>query len=89
VLASAIDGSIGLLGDDYPGLFPLGDADALAALVSQAQDDPTFLTTLREHGRRRALLFAPQREAQAVRALVRELLERPGAQSRHGLSPTV
>ncbi len=89
VLASAIDGSIGLLGDDYPGLFPLGDADALAALVSQAQDDPDFLATLREHGRRRAHLFAPQREAQAVRALVRELLERPGAQSRHGLSPTV
>ena len=29
VIASAIDGNVGLLGDGYAGYFPAGDADAL------------------------------------------------------------
>ena len=37
-LASAIDSSMGLLGDDYPGLFPVGDTRALTELL--ARDPP-------------------------------------------------
>ena len=34
VLASRIDGNVGLLGADYDGYFPVGDAAALAALIA-------------------------------------------------------
>lgn len=70
VLASAIGGSIGLLGADYPGLFPVGDVSALAALIARVQDDPDFVSRLREHGRCRAPAFHPDRERDAVLALV-------------------
>ena len=36
VLASAIEGNRGMLGDDYAGYFPVGDATALAALIDRS-----------------------------------------------------
>ena len=33
VIASRVAGCVGMLGDDYPGLFPVGDTTALANLV--------------------------------------------------------
>jgi len=77
VLASRIDGNVGLLGTDYPGYFPFGDAAALAAMLERARDDPAMLAGLRAHCARRAPLFRPARERCAVRALVRSLLQ-PG-----------
>ena len=38
VLASRIDGSVGLLGRDYPGYFPVGDTAALARLLHRHRD---------------------------------------------------
>ena len=45
VLASRIDGNVGLLGRDYDGYFPLGDAAALAALMQRfnVRSVPTLL----------------------------------------------
>ncbi|MEZ5649007.1 MAG: selenoneine biosynthesis selenosugar synthase SenB [Burkholderiaceae bacterium] len=74
VLASAIDGSTGLLGNDYPGLFPVGDAHALADLIRRCLDDPAFMAALSSACQRRAPLFEPEREARAVRELIGELL---------------
>lgn len=74
VLASAIDGNTGLLGDDHPGLFPPGDDAALAALIARCRDDASMLPALRAAGDRRAGLFAPEAEAAALRALLGELL---------------
>src|SRR5262249_5733377 len=37
LLASRIDGSVGLLGRDYPGYFPAGDTEALTALLYRAE----------------------------------------------------
>ena len=73
VLASAIDGNTGLLGDDHPGLFAPGDDAALAALLERCRDDPTMLPALRAAGDRRAPLFTPQAEAEALHALLGEL----------------
>ena len=39
VLASRIDGSVGLLGRDYPGYFPVGDTEALAQLLRRIETD--------------------------------------------------
>jgi putative glycosyltransferase (TIGR04348 family) len=74
VLASRIGGSIGLLGDDYPGLFPVGDDAALAALIRRCRDEPAFLERLRAHCRHRAQRFTPEREGAAVLGLAHNLL---------------
>jgi putative glycosyltransferase (TIGR04348 family) len=66
VIASRIDGNVGLLGADHPGYFPPGDPAALARLLERAQDDPAWLQTLREASAQRAPLFAPQAEQQAL-----------------------
>ena len=74
VIASAIPGSTGLLGDDYPGLFPVGRADALAAALEAAeQDRHGYYGTLL--GRCQALrpMVDPARERQAWAGLLTEL----------------
>ncbi len=76
VLASAIDGNTGLLGDDHPGLFPPGDDAALAALIERCRDDASMLPALQAAGARRAGLFAPEAETAALQALLGELLPR-------------
>jgi putative glycosyltransferase (TIGR04348 family) len=73
VVSSRIDGSTGMLGDDYPGLFPAGDAAALAALLWRCEQDGGFLGELRARCAALAPLFAPEREREAWRELLREL----------------
>jgi putative glycosyltransferase (TIGR04348 family) len=77
VLASRIDGNVGLLGDDYDGCFPAGDAPALARLLQRCRDEPAMLPALARQCARRAPLFHPDRERAALLALVDELLETP------------
>lgn len=65
VVSTRIDGSVGLLGHDYPGYVPVGDAPALAALLHRVESDPALLADLA--GRVAALrpLVEPARERQA------------------------
>jgi len=74
VLASRIDGNLGLLGGDYGGCFAAGDADALAALVRRFRADSAFAQHLRAQCAAREPLFRPAAERRAVRALVAESL---------------
>lgn len=76
VLASHMDGNVGLLGADYPGYFPVGDHRALATLIERVRDDAAMLPALARHIERRAPLFAPEAEAAALRRIVAELLEK-------------
>jgi putative glycosyltransferase (TIGR04348 family) len=46
VIASAIPGSIGLLGEDHPGYYPVCDASALATLLQRAESDAVFYRCL-------------------------------------------
>ena len=73
VISSHIDGSIGLLGKDYPGYFPVGDTQALANLLWQAETDTEFYNTLRDRCARLQPLFDPAREKQSWEELLREL----------------
>ena len=75
VLASDIEGNRGMLGDDYLGYFPVGDAAGLASLIDRTVADPDWFAQLREQCARRAALFTPEAERQAVLALAGELLE--------------
>lgn len=77
VLASCIDGNLGLLGEDYDGYFPPGDSAALVALLQQARDDPAMLAHLGRQAAARAPLFTPEAEAAALAALLAELLPTP------------
>ena len=74
VLASRIDGNVGLLGEDYRGYFPAGDDAALAALLQRCRDDPDMLSGLRAQTDPRAALFAPATEAATLRGIVARLL---------------
>ena len=74
VLASRIDGNVGLLGSGYEGYFPVGDAPALAALMQRFAGDAAFATRLAEQCAALEPQFAPEVEAKAVQALVADLL---------------
>ncbi len=73
VLATRIDGNVGLLGSDYAGYFPVGDTAALAALLRRAEFEPGFLARLERQCRALAPRFRPQRERRAWRVLIRRL----------------
>lgn len=79
VLASSISGNAGMLGDDYAGFFPPGDAQALAALVERSVRDAAFLARLRRQCAARAALFAPEAERARLLDLVDNLLSRATA----------
>lgn len=74
VIASRISGNVGLLGRGHAGLFPVGDASALAALLERARDDDDMLPRLRAQGEARAHLFEPARERATLLAVLSELL---------------
>ena len=79
VLASHIAGSVGLLGEDYPGYFPVGDTKALARLLHRTESEPAFLQELREWCNRLAERFHPDREREAWESLLREIAPESGA----------
>jgi glycosyltransferase involved in cell wall biosynthesis len=81
VLASRIDGNVGMLGADYAGYFEPGNAAQLAHLLqlaraTQHQADG-LLARLAAQCARRAPLFAPKAEQQALLNLVADLGRQP------------
>lgn len=73
VISSRISGSIGLLGKDYPGYFPVGDTRALADLLRRAETDKRFYRRLKSRCRRLAPLFDPKRERLSWAKLLRDV----------------
>jgi putative glycosyltransferase (TIGR04348 family) len=73
VLSTRIAGSVGLLGPEYPGYYPVGDEGALARLMQRLEDEPSFEAELRARIVRLRPLVAPAREAEAWRRLLEEL----------------
>ena len=74
VLASDIPGNRGLLGNDYPGYFPVGNHDVLAGMMRLMMETPGFLLALTRAVKARRPLVEPQREVDAWRSLLAELL---------------
>jgi putative glycosyltransferase (TIGR04348 family) len=76
VLASRIDGNMGLLGDGYAGVFEPGDAQALANLLLACRDSvggPAMVAHLQHQCALRAPLFEPQAERAALHRWVQDL----------------
>lgn len=74
VLASRIDGNVGMLGADYAGYFDWNDSAALAGLLLRCRDDAAFLQHLRQQCAARAPLLTPAREKSTLRTIVAECL---------------
>lgn len=70
VIASQVDGSVGLLGADYPSLFPAGDSRALANLMSRFEDDGGFYQEQQWRCIQLRPLFDPEREVAEWRRLL-------------------
>jgi putative glycosyltransferase (TIGR04348 family) len=77
VLASRMSGNIGMLGENYPGYFPVGDERQLAELMSMAEADSGFYADLLAHARRRRGLMRPEQEASRLRQAVAEFEQGP------------
>lgn len=73
VIASRIPGSVGLLGEDYPGYFPVGNTKALAVLLRRAETDSTYYRRLKAWCRRLKPLVDPRRERESWRRLLLEV----------------
>lgn len=73
VLSSDIPGSRGLLGDDYPGYFAVGDTAGLADRLRAAETDPGYYQELAERCAALHGLVEPARERESWAALLAEL----------------
>lgn len=73
VLASRVDGNVGLLGADYRGYFPVGDTEALARLLQRLDSEASFVAMLGKALARRKSLFRQAREKAALRRLLADL----------------
>lgn len=73
IVASRISGSLGLLGADYPGYFPVGATAALAELLERAEFEPGFYQELQARCEQQAFLVEPARELAAWEALLGEM----------------
>lgn len=70
VLASRIEGTVGILGSAYPGYFPVGNTQALSRLLRRFETDQTFRQSLNHHIRRLLPLTLPERERQCLAHLL-------------------
>jgi putative glycosyltransferase (TIGR04348 family) len=73
VLAADCDGNIGMLGEEYPGYFKVGDPVSLAHLLVRCRDEADFLQRLTRMCAARASLFSPEHERRALNAMLRGL----------------
>lgn len=73
VIASDIDGSVGLLGHDYPGYYPVQDTEALRECLYHAESDPGYYARLVAACAARRELFTVESEQAGWRRLLDEL----------------
>lgn len=73
VIASDIDGSVGLLGEDYAGYYPVQNTQALRELLLKAETDSDYVLALEQQCNKRAELFTPEAEKQGWANLLKDI----------------
>ncbi len=73
ILTSRVAGVEGLLGEEYPGYFPIGDAATLAELLAQAEHDEVFYRRLQRACDKLAPMVAPASELRTWHELLSSL----------------
>ena len=74
VIASRIPGNMGMLGEDYAGLFPVGDAKALADLLIRFRHDAEFEQLIKKQCALRAPLFSAEHERKGLLTIVQNVV---------------
>lgn len=74
VLATAMPGSVGMVGEDHPGLFPVDDAPALARLLARLEEDAAFREDLARRSRELGRITEPEREEASWEKLLADIL---------------
>jgi putative glycosyltransferase (TIGR04348 family) len=75
VIASDIEGSIGLLGDDYAGYYPVGNEEALSTLLLKAESDNAYYKQLEQDCIAKQPLFTLENETREWRALLKNIAQ--------------
>ena len=65
-------GVTGILGDDYEGYYPVGDAKALSDILTKAEEDKEFLAQLNVHCQNRSSLFDIEEEKKNWEKLIND-----------------
>ena len=65
-------GVTGILGDDYEGYYPVGDAKALSDILTKAEEDKEFLAQLNIHCQNRSFLFDIEEEKKNWEKLIND-----------------
>lgn len=73
IISSRISGSIGLLGEDYPGYFPVGDTQALADLLIRVETDAGFYQALQAWCEKLKPMVDPDSERRSWQNLLQDL----------------
>ena len=73
VLASRIEGNVGMLGEDYDGYFSPDDKQELANLMSRVISGGKFLERLRDQVRARAKIFLRENEKRGWMKLIQKV----------------
>lgn len=70
VIASRISGNVGLLGEDYPAYYRLGDERALAALITRVTTETRFYTGLKKRIAKLRSIAAPVNEVRMLKRAI-------------------
>ncbi|QMU62185.1 MAG: TIGR04348 family glycosyltransferase [Gammaproteobacteria bacterium] len=70
IVASDIDGSIGLLGKTYPGYYPCGNTRSLRELLIKTETDHLFLNKLTKACQAKASLFRYKNEKNSLKKII-------------------
>jgi putative glycosyltransferase (TIGR04348 family) len=73
IVSSRIPGSVGLLGEDYPGYFTACEEKELAEMLGEAERDPGFYGELKDACHERRSLADPRNERDAWQTLLASL----------------
>ncbi len=73
VIASDIDGSLGLLGEDYAGYFPVQDTHSLREVLLKPEVEPEYMRKLEQQCKQRAALFTREAEKQGWADLLKDM----------------
>jgi glycosyltransferase involved in cell wall biosynthesis len=75
VIASRIAGSVGMLGEDYPGYYEVEDEQDLARVLARLESEPAFLQELKQWCTDLSPLVSPATEQSLWNDLIQEAVQ--------------
>ena len=73
VIASKVDGNIGLLGKNYRGYYPVGNTKELRKVILKAETDKAFIQSLAKQCNSIKSKFTGEREQESWAKLIRNI----------------